>query len=182
MLRLGGALGDGTFVNFLPISAVATVLEQIRAGEREAAGRREAPTCCAASSASRSRPRRNGAGPLDVLRLRDRARVRGVLPWLGWGEAIDPMVLAWRAGERDQARNLAPEDLIREIFVGSPEEQKARLGAFVQRGITTPVLTPICAPHDLPAMIDALAPDASGPRLGAARIKPSSCYGKTRPA
>ena len=103
--------------------------------------------------------------------------------WLGWGEAIDPMVLAWRAGERDQARNLAPEDLIREIFVfGSPEEQKARLGAFVQRGITTPVLTPICAPHDLPAMIDALAPDASGPRLGAARIKPSSCYGKTRPA
>jgi hypothetical protein len=32
--------------------------------------------------------------------------------WLGWGDAIDPMVSAWRAGERDRARELAPEDLI----------------------------------------------------------------------
>src|SRR5207244_705206 len=36
MLRLGGALGDGTFVNFLPLSGLPTVLGEIRAGEREA--------------------------------------------------------------------------------------------------------------------------------------------------
>ena len=69
------------------------------------------------------------------------------------------MVTAWREGDRERARAAAPEDLVREIFVfGSPEEQKARLGEFVARGITTPVLTPICAPDQLPAMIDALAP------------------------
>src|SRR5436309_3148258 len=32
MLRLGGALGDGTFVTFLPVSSVARVVGQIRAG------------------------------------------------------------------------------------------------------------------------------------------------------
>src|SRR6185436_11163475 len=36
MLRLGGALGDGTFVNFLPLSNVDTVIAEIRAGEAEA--------------------------------------------------------------------------------------------------------------------------------------------------
>src|SRR3954449_8545567 len=36
MLRLGGAVGDGTFVNFLPLSKVERVIAEIRAGEREA--------------------------------------------------------------------------------------------------------------------------------------------------
>ena len=79
--------------------------------------------------------------------------------WLGWGDAIDPMVEAWNAGDRERARELAPEDLIREIFIfGAADEQKQRLGEFVERGITTPVLTPICPPDQLPAAIDALAP------------------------
>jgi hypothetical protein len=79
--------------------------------------------------------------------------------WLGWGEAIDPMVEAWRGGDRQRALELAPEELIREIFVfGDAEAQKQRLGEFVAAGITTPVLTPICPPDQLPATIDALAP------------------------
>jgi hypothetical protein len=79
--------------------------------------------------------------------------------WLGWGEAIDPMVEAWNAGERERAREAAPEELIREIFIfGEPSEQKLRLGEFVEGGISTPVLTPICSPEALPAQIDALAP------------------------
>src|SRR4029079_925551 len=36
MLQLGGALGDGTFVNFLPLSGIETVIGEIRRGEQEA--------------------------------------------------------------------------------------------------------------------------------------------------
>src|SRR5215210_1516285 len=43
MLALGGELGDGTFVNFLPLSAVGHVCEQIRSGE-ERAGREPGST------------------------------------------------------------------------------------------------------------------------------------------
>ena len=58
--------------------------------------------------------------------------------WVGWGEAIDPMVEAW-GGERDRARELAPEELIREIFIfGGPDEQKARLGEFVEAASARP--------------------------------------------
>jgi alkanesulfonate monooxygenase SsuD/methylene tetrahydromethanopterin reductase-like flavin-dependent oxidoreductase (luciferase family) len=78
---------------------------------------------------------------------------------LGWGEAIDPMVDAWRAGDRKGAAALAPEELLREIFVfGRPEELRERLLAFAAAGITTLCLMPICGPDELPSLIDALGP------------------------
>ena len=160
MLRLGGALGDGTFVNFLPVSGVATVMGEIRAGEREA-GRPEGASDVLCRFFCIPQPPEDGL-PLARWMFSAYATVpvyEAFFRWLGWGEAIDPMVEAWRAGDRDAARAAAPEDLIREIFVfGSPDEQKARLAEFVDGGITTPVLTPICAPAELPAAIDSLAP------------------------
>ena len=48
---------------------------------------------------------------------------------LGWGDAIDPMVAAWRAGDRKGAVAKVPEELVREIFVlGEPAAMKERLG------------------------------------------------------
>jgi alkanesulfonate monooxygenase SsuD/methylene tetrahydromethanopterin reductase-like flavin-dependent oxidoreductase (luciferase family) len=68
------------------------------------------------------------------------------------------MVAAWRDGDRARATELAPEDLVREIFIfGSPEEQRARLDEFAAAGIRTFVLTPIAAPPELPELISALA-------------------------
>jgi probable F420-dependent oxidoreductase len=160
MLRLGGALGDGTFVNFLPLSAVDTVLADIRAGEREA-GKPEGHSDVLCRFFLIPQPPEEG---LALARWMFAAYAtvpvyEAFFRWLGWGDAIDPMVDAWRAGDREGARAAAPDDLIREIFVfGSPAEQKERLAEFTRRGITTPVLTPICPPDELPAMIDALAP------------------------
>jgi len=160
MLRLGGSLGDGTFVNFLPISAVETVMAEIRAGEREA-GKPEGVSDVLCRFFCIPQPAGEGL-PLARWMFSAYATVpvyEAFFRWLGWGEAIDPMVKAWRAGDRERAREAAPEELIRKIFIfGSPQEQKARLAEFVQRGITTPVLTPICGPDELPAMIDSLAP------------------------
>jgi probable F420-dependent oxidoreductase len=160
MLRLGGSLGDGTFVNFLPISGVETVMAEIHAGEREA-GKPAGASDVLCRFFCIPQPAAEGL-PLARWMFSAYATVpvyEAFFRWLGWGEAIDPMVEAWRAGDRERAREAAPEELIREIFIfGSPQEQKARLGEFVQRGITTPVLTPICGPDELPAMIDSLAP------------------------
>ena len=79
--------------------------------------------------------------------------------WLGWAEQLDPMVEAYSSGDRDRAYELAPAELIRDIFIfGSPEEIRDRLQAFVEGGITTAVLTPIAGPDDLPRLLEALAP------------------------
>jgi alkanesulfonate monooxygenase SsuD/methylene tetrahydromethanopterin reductase-like flavin-dependent oxidoreductase (luciferase family) len=78
---------------------------------------------------------------------------------LGWGAALDPMVEAWRGGDRKAAVALAPEELLREIFVfGRPEQMRERLGEYAAAGITTLCVMPICGPEQLPDLIDTLAP------------------------
>jgi probable F420-dependent oxidoreductase len=160
MLRLGGAIGDGTFVNFLPVSCVEKVIGEIRAGEREAG--KEAGTSdvlcrffCIPGPAEEAM----GLARWMFAAYATVPVYEAFFRWLGWGEAIDPMVDAWRAGDRQRALEAAPVELIHEIFIfGEPGEQKLRLAEFTENGITTPVLTPICQPEQLPDMIDALAP------------------------
>ena len=54
------------------------------------------------------------------------------------------MVAAWEAGDRQAAAAAAPWELIEDMFIfGAPEQMKERLGAFVEGGITLPILTPI---------------------------------------
>jgi probable F420-dependent oxidoreductase len=146
MLRLGGELGDGTFVNFLPLSASEHVVSRIHEG---AGGPTE--VICRFFCIP-------GEG-LDVARFMFAAYAtvpvyEAFFRALGWGEAIDPMVQAWRAGDRKRALEQAPEELLREIFIlGDPDAMKERLGEYAARGITTLVLTPIGAD-----LIDELAP------------------------
>jgi probable F420-dependent oxidoreductase len=153
MLRLGGELGDGTFVNFLPLPAVEHVVARVREGEA-AAGREPTDVICRFFCAP-------GDG-IDVARIMFAAYAtvpvyEAFFRALGYGEQIDPMVAAWRDGDRKGALAKAPESLIREIFVlGEPEAMKERLAAFAERGITTLVLTPIGA--QVADLIDALAP------------------------
>ncbi len=83
--------------------------------------------------------------------------------WLGFGEQIEPMVAAWNEGDRPAAAAAAPWELIEEMFIfGSPEQMKERLAAFVEGGITLPILTPIVTPDKLAETIAALAPEGAG--------------------
>ncbi len=163
MLRLGGALGDGVFVNFLPLSGLPAVIAQIRAGEAEAASpKQEGSSDVLCRFFCIPQPAEE-ALPLARWMFSAYATVpvyEAFFRWLGWGEAIDPMVEAWNGGDRQRARELAPEDLIREIFIfGAPDEQKERLSQFVAGGISTPVLTPICPPDAILDLVGGLAPD-----------------------
>jgi probable F420-dependent oxidoreductase len=146
MLRLGGELGDGTFVNFLPLSAAEHVVATIEEG---AGGSTEVVCrffCIPGDGLDVARFMFAAYGTVPVYEAFFRA--------LGWGEAIDPMVQAWRAGDRKLALEKVPEELLREIFIfGDPDAMKTRLGEFAARGITTFVLTPIGAD-----LIDELAP------------------------
>jgi probable F420-dependent oxidoreductase len=151
MLALAAELGDGAFTNFLPLSGLPTVKEAFGSPEKELACR----FFCVPM------PEEEGMGFAKHL-----FAAYGTVPvyaaffrWLGWGEKLDPMVEAWQAGDRQRALELCPEDLVREIFVfGSPGEMRERLAAFVEGGITTLILTPLAAPDQVPALIDALAP------------------------
>jgi probable F420-dependent oxidoreductase len=153
MLSLGGELGDGTFVNFLPLSAVEHVVQRVREGE---AGRPPTEVICRFFCIP-------GEG-IDVARFMFAAYAtvpvyEAFFRALGHGDAIEGMVSAWREGDRKGALGLVPESLVREIFLfGSPDAMKERLGEYAARGITTFVLTPIAGADDVAALIEALAP------------------------
>ena len=158
MLALAAEVADGAFTNFLPLSGVGAVVEALRSGER-AAGRGPLELACRFFVIP-------GPSEQGVALARSMFAAYGSVPvyadffrWLGFADAIAPMVEAFAAGDRARAASLAPEELIREIFVfGSPSEIRARVLEFVEGGITTVVLTPIADPARLPELLEALAP------------------------
>jgi len=153
MLRLAVEKADGAFTNFLPISGLARVAEGI-----SGAPERFELLCrffCLPGPREQVEP---------VARFMFSSYItvpvyEAFYRWLGHGEAIDPMVRAWKSGDRQAAAAAAPWDLIDEMFIfGEPDEMHERLARFTDGGITLPVLTPITTPDKLGALIEALAP------------------------
>jgi probable F420-dependent oxidoreductase len=153
MLRLAVEKADGAFTNYLPLSGLPQVVQELEGapegfellyrffclpGERE-----EVEPLARFMFAS------YGTVPVYAEFLR----------WLGHGERIAEMCEAWEARDRERAVAAAPWELIEEIFVfGSPQAMKERLKQFVDGGVTLPILTPIAPPDRLGELIDALAP------------------------
>jgi probable F420-dependent oxidoreductase len=153
MLRLAVEKGDGAFTNFLPLEGLPKVVEQL-----EGAPRGFELLCrffCIPGE-------REQVEPLARFMFSSYITVpvyEAFYRWLGYGERIDEMVAAWNAKDRQKAAEAAPWELIAEMFIfGSPERMKERLRAFVEGGITLPVITPITTPDKLGELIEALAP------------------------
>lgn len=69
--------------------------------------------------------------------------------WLGRGEILAPMMKAWQQGDRQTALGLVPSNVIDDIFVfGSPEECRDKIKAYVENGITTPIINIIPTARD----------------------------------
>jgi alkanesulfonate monooxygenase SsuD/methylene tetrahydromethanopterin reductase-like flavin-dependent oxidoreductase (luciferase family) len=153
MLRLAVEKGDGAFTNFLPLAGLPKVASQLE----------EAPEGFELLCRFFCIPgEREQVEPLARFMFSSYITVpvyEAFYRWLGYGEQIDEMVDAWNAKDREKAAAAAPWELIEEMFIfGSPEQMRERLGAFVEGGITLPVITPITTPDKLGELIDALAP------------------------
>jgi probable F420-dependent oxidoreductase len=152
MLQLAVEKADGAFTNFLPLSGLPQVVEQLK-GAPEGFELLCRFFCLAGE--------REQVEPIARFMFSSYITVpvyENFYRWLGHGDKIDPMVEAWAAKDRQKAAELAPWELIEDMFIlGPPEEMKERLAAYVEGGITCPVLTPITTPDKLGELIEALA-------------------------
>jgi probable F420-dependent oxidoreductase len=153
MLRLAVEKAEGAFTNFLPLSGLPQVVDEI-----EGAPDGFELLCrffCLPGD-------REQVEPMARFMFSSYVTVpvyEAFYRWLGHGAAIDPMVAAWKEGDRQGAAAAAPWDLIEEMFIfGDPAAMKARLGEFTAGGITLPILTPITTPDKLGELIEALGP------------------------
>jgi probable F420-dependent oxidoreductase len=165
MLQTAGELGDGAFLNFLPLASVDKVVAEVRKGE-EAAGKdaRSVETFCRFFCIQGDREQAMGLARFMFCAYATVPVYEKFFRWLGYGEAIDPMVEAWRGGDRAKALELAPTDLIEDVFVlGDAGEQRTRLEAFVEKGVNTPVLLIVpaagVADGGYARLVESLAPD-----------------------
>jgi len=145
MLQTAGELADGAFVNFLPLGSLPKVMAEIRTGE-EVAGKTpgETEVLCRFFCLQGDPEAAMGLASWMFAAYATVPVYEQFFRWLGHGEAIDPLVEAWRAGDRARAVELAPRELIEDIFIlGDADAQRARLEAYAQGGITTPVIMPV---------------------------------------
>ncbi len=153
MLKLAVDRADGAFTNFLPISGLPKVVEGI-AGAPEGFELLCRFFCIPGT--------REEVEPIARFMFSSYITVpvyEAFYRWLGHGDAIDPMVEAWKAKDRQKAAAEAPWELIEEMFIlGEPDEMHEQLGRFTEGGITLPVLTPITSPDKLGDLVEALAP------------------------
>ncbi len=153
MLQLAVDRAAGAFTNFLPLSGLPKVVAQLDGAPEDF------KLLCRFFCIPGEREQ---AEPLARFMFSSYITVpvyTAFYRWLGFGEQIAPMVAAWEAGDRQAAAAAAPWELIEDMFIfGTPEQMKERLGAFVEGGITLPILTMIVTPDRLGEAIAALAP------------------------
>jgi probable F420-dependent oxidoreductase len=145
MLQTAGELGDGAWINFTPLEALPGIMEEIRKGER-AAGKEEGSTdvCCRFFCMQADPDEAIGMAGFMFAAYATVPVYEQYFRWLGYGDEIDPLVEAWRAGDRGKAVELVPRDLVEQIFIlGDADAQRARLEQYVDGGVSTPVLMPI---------------------------------------
>lgn len=143
MLALAGSAGDGVIINWLSPADVPKVVAVAKDAAR-AAGRDPAALEVACrifvlywgnEQIARYGARRALAAYLTTPVYSAFHR------WLGRGEALQPMLQAWQAGDRAGAVQLVPEELTEELFViGSKRECLEKIDAYCRGGVTLPIL------------------------------------------
>ena len=152
MLALAARIADGAFTNFLPLGRTAQVVGAFATPDKELA--------CRFFSIPGPEDEALAAAKRIFVAYATVPVYAEFFRWLGFAGEIDPVVEAWTAGDRKRALELAPEALVREIFLLGPvEQQRERLAEFATAGITTAVLALSCPPDEVPALIDGFAPD-----------------------
>ena len=144
MLALAGRTADGVVINWLSASDVPKVVSVAKEAAKSA-GRD--PDALEVVCRIFVIPTENE----DVARLIARRAIAGYFTtpvysafqqWLGRGDALRPMQEAWQAGDRQQANELVPDEVIEGVFVtGNRQACVDQIEAYRANGVTVPVLS-----------------------------------------
>ena len=145
MLELAGEIADGVILNFMPVEAVPRMLEHVRRGA-ERAGRDASQleivsrfqTVVTDDVAAARGAIRHMMGPYFATSVYNR-----FVAWCGFPDEAAAILAGWQA--KDRARNLAAvtdEMIDRIAIIGPAAHCRARLRAFAEAGVTTPMVHP----------------------------------------
>jgi probable F420-dependent oxidoreductase len=154
MLRLAGTAADGAIVNWLSPTDVQTVAPYVREQD----------------------PKKEIVARIFVIPTADREHARAVArfviaayltvpvyrafhEWLGRRDQLLPMQQAWAAGDRKGALELIPDEVVDDLVIhGEPQACRDQVLAYVEAGVTTPVIALLPAGIEPAVAVRELAP------------------------
>jgi probable F420-dependent oxidoreductase len=162
MLELAGEVGDGVAVNLFPPEALPRMLEHVARGARRAGKEaHELEVVC--------RQQVLVTDDKDKAREQLRQYLSGYFAtpvynkfaaWYGFEEEARLIAEGFRTGDRALTRKGMTDRFLDSIsIVGSVEECRERLAAYVANGVTTTIVSPITANADaIERTLEGLAP------------------------
>jgi len=145
MLELAGEIADGVVLNMMPAEAVPRMLDHVRRGAARA-GRDGASLEVVArfqvivsdDPAGARRALRPMLGPYFATSVYNRFAA-----WCGFEAEAREILAGWQAKDRERNMAAVSDEMIDRIaIVGTAEQCRARLRAFVAAGVTTPMVHP----------------------------------------
>jgi probable F420-dependent oxidoreductase len=133
MLRLAGREADGAILNWLASYDVPQCLDAIGTETETVARIFVCPT--EDTDHAHALGRRLISSYLTV------PAYAAFHDWLGRGGVLRPMHEAWAAGDRAGAAKAIPDEVVDDLVLhGSPESVRAQVQAYIEAGLTTPVI------------------------------------------
>jgi probable F420-dependent oxidoreductase len=165
MLELAGEIGEGLIINFMPLSAMPKILGAYHRGAERAGrdGRNDEVV---------ARFQIGITDDVAAARNLVRAAFAGYVAtpvynrffdWVGYGDVAKGVAHGFATKDRKATAAAISDDFIDQISIlGSLEECREKLAAFVEAGVTTPILSPLAAsPEAAQAVYEGLAPSRS---------------------
>ncbi len=166
MLNLAGEIGDGLIVNLFPVSAVPQILAAYRAGAARAsrdAGSDEV-VCRFQVAVTDDVP-----AARNVVRMAFGAYVaqpvyNAFFAWCGFEAEARAVREAFARSDRAGTAAAMSDDLVdRVTILGTAEQCREQVAAFVAAGLTTPVISPLAVDRKgVEAVFEAFAPSRWG--------------------
>ena len=144
MLALAGAAADGVIINWLAPADVPKVVAVAKDAARAAGRNPDAldVVCRIFVIPTENEAIVNAVGRRAIAGYMTTPVYSAFQRWLGRGDALAPMQEAWAAGERQQATELVPQQVLEDLFViGNRQACLDKIDAYVRAGVTTPVLS-----------------------------------------
>ena len=167
MVRQAVRVADGVITNWLSADDVRQVADVVR-DEAQKVGKDPVafPLLCRVTVCPTREQRAREQFRRAITAYLNVPVYRRFHQWLGRGEALAEMNARWDAGDRKGALAAVPERAVDELAVlGTPDECRAHLARYVERGVTVPILNfmnletdPAARAAESRTMLRALAP------------------------
>ena len=162
MLQLAGAIGEGLIINMMPLESMPKILQAYRQG---------------AVDAERDPSNDGVVARFQLAITDDKAAARNMVrmgfsgyvatpvynkffSWVGHDDVAQGVKEAFARGDRKGTAAAMSDRFVDDLAIlGDEQECREKLAAFVEAGVTTPVVAPLAAaPEPTIAMLEALAP------------------------